>query len=332
MHFATRSRRTQILVWLIWAIACLVFTVMPEPAIVNDDVLGGRLTLTGIVTHNPRHGPLFPWLSRLRWRKWAWRQYHHLRRAHRRAQWMARLTRLTLRGALTLAQLVDLLIRSQLRWHLGALPVLYALLEVLQVREIINRYCPTVAEVDHGAVAVVLILNRLTVPCPLYQVADWLAQTVLVYTLGVPAEKFNDDRLARTLDAVSQHTREIWQDIVHQALVQAEVDLSLIFYDLTAFVVHGAYAGSQHADFGFAHNTPMNKRKFKAGLNVSADGNMPAEYSLWSGRVADLSTVQENMERLSRLLKQRGWPLDEVLIIGDRANLNDELAFAYDDH
>ena len=235
-------------------------------------------------------------------------------------------------GALSLAQLVDVLTQSQLRRHLGALPVLYALLEVLHIREIINRHCATAAEVDHGSVAVVLILNRLTAPRPLYQVADWLARTVLVYTLGVPAEKFNDDRLARTLDAISDCKREIWQDVVHRALIQAEIDLSLIFYDLTAFVVHGSYADSQHVDFGFAHNTPMGKRKFKVGLDVAADGNIPMAYELWSGRVADLATVQENMERLCRLLKQHGWPVNEVLIIGDRANLNDELAIAYDDH
>jgi transposase len=245
---------------------------------------------------------------------------------------VARLARLALMGALTLAQLVDVLTQSQLQRHLGALPVLYALLEVLRVRQIINRHCPTAAEVDHGTVAMVLILNRLTAPRPLYQVADWLARTVLVYTLGVPAEKFNDDRLARTLDAISQRKREIWQDIVHRALVQAEIDLSLIFYDLTAFVVHGAYVDSQHVDFGFAHNTPMDKRKFKIGLNVAADGNIPTAYGLWSGRVADLATVQKNMERLCHLLKRTGWPVNEVLIIGDRANLNDELAIAYHDH
>jgi transposase len=239
---------------------------------------------------------------------------------------MARLAQLALTGALTLAQLVDLLTHSQLRRHLGALPVLYALLEVLRVRETINRHCPTAAEVDHGTVAVVLILNRLMAPRPLYQVADWLARTVLIYTLGVPAEKFNDDRLGRTLDAISQHKRDIWQDIVHRAFVQAEIDLSLLFYDLTAFVTHGSYTNSQHVDFGFAHNTPMNKRKFKVGLNVTADGNLPVEYALWSGRTADKATVQENMARLC------GWPVEELIIIGDRANLNDELALAYDDH
>jgi len=231
-----------------------------------------------------------------------------------------------------MAAVVDLLIQSQLRRQMGALPVLYALLETLQVREVINRHCPTAAEVDHGTVAVVMILNRLMVPRPLYQIADWLARTVMVYQLGVPAEKFNDDRLGRTLDAISQHTRDIWQDVVHQALLRADIDLSVIFYDLTAFALHGSYADSKHVDFGFAHNTPMNKRKFKAGLDVAADGNMPTEYGLWTGRTADMATVQENMDRLCHLLRDHGWSVQETVIIGDRANLNDELAIAYDHH
>ncbi len=63
---------------------------------------------------------------------------------------MARLGRLMMTSALTMAQVVDLMTRSQLGQHLGALPVLYALLEVLQVRETINRHCRTKAEIDHG--------------------------------------------------------------------------------------------------------------------------------------------------------------------------------------
>ena len=66
-----------------------------------------------------------------------------------------------------MAQVVDWLTASQLRHQLGALPVLYALLETLQVRDIINRHCPTRAEVDHGTVALVLLLNRLMFPLPL---------------------------------------------------------------------------------------------------------------------------------------------------------------------
>jgi hypothetical protein len=38
------------------------------------------------------------------------------------------------------------------------------------------------------------------------------------------------------------------------------------------------------------------------------------------------------MERLCQLLKKHGWPVNETTIIGDRANLNAELAMAYQEH
>jgi transposase len=335
MYLAARFRQIPVSAWLLWAIVCLVS--VAAPAVGHDGNADSPPALTGVVTHDSRSGSLVPWQPVHRSRRWLRKEFHvrlhrAWRRVHRRAALIKHLTQLMLKGALTMAAVVDLLTQSQLRRQMGALPVLYALLETLQVREVINRHCPTAAEVDHGTVAVVMILNRLLVPRPLYQIADWLARTVLVYQLGVPAEKFNDDRLGRTLDAISQHTRDIWQDVVHQALLRANIDLSVIFYDLTAFALHGSYADSKHVNFGFAHNTPMNKRKFKVGLDVAADGNIPTEYGLWAGRTADMATVQENMDRLCHLLRDHGWSVQETVIIGDRANLNDELAIAYDHH
>jgi len=288
--------------------------------------------LTGIVACDPwQQRGIFPWQRTWRWRKWAWQHYQRLRQAHRRAVWLARLGQLVLTGATGLAQVVDWITTAQLHRNLGALPVLYALFETLQVRQSINRHCPTAAEVDHGTLVLVLALNRLMAPRPLYKVADWLAQTVLVHYLGVPCQKFNDDRLARTLDAINQQREAIWQDIVHQAIMRAKIDLSIVFYDLSAFVAHGEYADSELVDFGFAHNTPLNKRKFKVGLDVSADGNLPLDYKSWTGRTADKATVIENMERLARLLQRNGYSVENTMIIGDRANLDDALALAYDD-
>lgn len=330
MYFATRFRQTQVLVWLIWAIACLVFILLPKQSLWGRQTALDIPALPGAVVLEGNRPFLFPWISRHRFRKWAWQHYCRLRCAYRRALWVARLARLALCGAFSMARLVDLLTQAQFRRHLGALPVLYALLETLQVRTIINRYCATRAQVDHGTVALVLVLNRLMMPLPLYQIADWMAQTVLVYTLGISARKFNDDRLGRTLDAIAAHCQEIWQDVVDRAAVQAEIDLSVIFYDLTAFVTHGAYAGSAQVDFGHANNTPMKKRKFKVGLDVAADGNVPADYAPWSGRTTDLATVEENMQRLKQLLQRRGWPTQQALILGDRGTLSDRLALAYD--
>ncbi|MCP4358601.1 MAG: DUF4277 domain-containing protein, partial [Chloroflexi bacterium] len=169
----------------------------------------------------------------------ALRQYKAWKHACRQAKWAARRTRLAMKGATTLAQLVDLLTKRQMHYQIGALPMLYALLESLQVRHIINRHCPTQREVDHGTVVLVLVLNRLMYPSPLYRVADWVGRTTLVHILGVPALKFNDDRLNRTLDALYPHLEIIWLELVEQAMRKANIDMSVIFYDLTAFIMHG---------------------------------------------------------------------------------------------
>lgn len=244
---------------------------------------------------------------------------------------MAQLARVAKVGMMSLATVVDAVIQSQIRYKLGALPVLYALLEILEVRKSINRHCKTKAEVDHGTVALVLVLNRLMLPLPLSQISDWVGQTVLTAELGIPANKFNDDRLGRTLDALYEKLGPIWLDIVNVAIRKGNVDLSLIFYDVTAFVAHGHYSESKLIDFGFAHNTPSNKRKGKLSLDVSADGNIPCIHQLWSGRTADQSTVATNLDNLAKWLCQHGQPLTESLIVGDRAMLNAEIAIAYDE-
>jgi transposase len=345
MDSTTQSRWLHILVWLFWFLVILTWSSATSLAVASrtgpvawpEPVLG----LATVPYPTGEAEALWPWQPVGRWRKWAWRRYQAARRVYRRAVWAARLAyaraawaagmaRLMLGGVLSLATLVDWVTCAQLRRNLGALPVLYALLEVLRVEEIINRHCPSAAEVSHGTVALVLILNRLTAPRALVNVADWVGRTILTQTLGIPADKFNDDRLGRTLDAIAQHQRDIWQDIIHEALQRFDIDLHFIFYDLTAFTMQGEFVASQLVDYGFAHNTPSDKQKVKAGLSVASDGNFPLDYAPLSGRAADLSIVQANMERLCRLLQRHGYPLDQVVIIGDRATLNDEIAIQYD--
>jgi transposase len=329
MYFTTNARGSHGWLWLCWFLALLTLSL--SQAVKTDramsDLPASDRSALAIVVRQPQ--AVFPWQPQGRWRKWAVRRYTSAQRAYRCAVWAARRARWLLSGALSMAALVDWLTRTQLRRNLGALPILYRLLELLEVRQIINQHCPSAAQVDHGAVVLVLVLNRLTAPRPLYQVADWLGQTVLTTVLGIPAAKFNDDRLGRTLDAIAAHERDIWLDIVHQALRRFDIDLRFLFYDLTALVGQGAFEASQLMDYGFAHNTPMDKQKLKLGVSATADGGIPSEYAVYSGRTADMATVQENLERLCRLLERHGLPINEVTIIGDRANLNAELAVTY---
>jgi len=332
MYFATKTNLQRTFVWIFWFIALFVFG-PATPTTTCGSTPEVTASLLGVVSHQPQNGSLFPWRTRVyRWKKHALRRYRVWQKAYRRAKWAAGWARLAMTGAVTLAQLVDWLTTRQRQYQIGSLPVLYALLETLQVRHIINRRCATRGEVDHGTVALVLVLNRLMFPLPLYRVADWVGRTVLAQQLGIPAAKFNDDRLERTLDALYPHLENIWLEVVERAIRKADIDLSVIFYDLTAFIAHGRYVGSEFVDFGFAHNTPMNKRKFKLALNAAADGNLPWLYRFLPGRTADQATVADNMNKMAAWLKARGYRLDETLVVGDRAMLNDEIALSYDRH
>ena len=147
MHSATSVKVQRIMIWLVWLLLALLLCCQPS---------------TGVVPGRE----LFPWWPRWHWRKWARLAYQRFQRAKRLAQTSARLAHLALSGALSLARVVDWLTQQQLQRQLGALPVLYAVLDTLQVRQIINRYCPQTRAVDHGTVALILILNCLLAPRP----------------------------------------------------------------------------------------------------------------------------------------------------------------------
>jgi len=324
-------------IWLLWLVAVLATMIVPVTVdIYPDGAIGVSRALnagTAVVVADgtPRH--LFPWLPGYRWRKMALKAYRRWQRACRQAKrrylLALGLARMARTGVLTLAWVMDLLTQRQMRHYLGALPLLYTILEQLKVAEVVNRYAPTRSDLSHGAVVVVLVLNRLHAPRSLHRVADWMGQTVLVRIMGLEAARFNKDRLARTLSALAPHTQEIWQAVVSRAIVQYNIDLSVIYYDLTAFIMHGEYEGSDLVEYGFAHNTPSNKKKIKDALNVAADGNTPLDYRALPGSKADKVTVAENMQRLAALLKKHGYSLHEMLVVGDRAMLDDKLALLY---
>lgn len=253
----------QMQVWLVWLIAVLVTLIVPVPgemAVTGLSEVSQAVQVgSGIVIVEGGSRQLFPWLPGYRWRKMALKAYQRGREAYRWARYRYQvaygLARLAQGGVLSLAWVLDRLTQRQMRRYLGALPVLYTVLQELKVEETINQYCPSRSEVSHGTVAIVIVLNRLHAPRALWRVADWLSQTVLEVGLGVEAAKFNKDRQARTLDALAPHSQAIWQAVVSRAIERYQIDLRVIYYDLTDFTVHGEYPESELVKYGFAHNT-----------------------------------------------------------------------------
>ena len=320
--------------WMLWLFVAAVMILPPQPMtsqIENGILPLGQATVAVLATEEQRD--LFPWLPRWRWKKLTlarYRRWQATYRKMRRRLWLVRqIAGLAQTGSLSMASLVDFLTKAQWRRQLGAIVVLYPLLKDLRVEEIINKHLPSRHQVKHGPVAMVLILSRLVAPRAMYKISDWVTRTVLEKEMGVAATKFNDDRLGRTLDAIAPYVQEIWVEIITVALERYQIELSVIFYDLTAFILHGDYKKSELVSYGFAHNTPSNKQKVKEALAAAADGNIPYAYRIWRGNTADKATVQENMERLLALLKKQGYSPQDMLVVGDRAMLDDKIALLY---
>jgi hypothetical protein len=221
--------------------------------------------------------------------------------------------------------------------HLGALPLLVPLLDRLGLREVVNRHChpdgSTPGDLDAGLVTGVLVLNRLLAPQPLVHVETWLAGTALPDLWGIEAARGNDDRLARTLDALAPHREAIWQDLVVAAVRAFDLDLARLAYDLTSVAFCGAYEAADLVRFGYSRDHRPDRKQVELATTVALDGGVPLDYRVLAGNVADCTPPVDNLRRLQTLLAAPPARAAAAppMVVSDRAMLTVGALAAYAD-
>jgi uncharacterized protein DUF4277 len=125
----------------------------------------------------------------------------------------------------------------------GALPVAKDFCDRLAIAAAADRFCPirAVADYSHGQVLEALVANRLTHPRPLSSFEDWGERFAVQEVLGIAPCKLNDDRLGRTLDAVSEHLDEILNLAGRRAVELFGLDLAELHWDVTQLSFTGSY-------------------------------------------------------------------------------------------
>jgi transposase len=217
---------------------------------------------------------------------------------------------------------------TQLSHWLGAIPVLMPIIQRLNVVSTINRYCPSNADVDEGTVALVMILNRLMSPRPLYKVDDWMTETILSETLGISPNKFHDRRLGDFLDNVHKHIDNIWKDMVHQAIRKYGISLDFIHYDITSLYFEGVYDDAELLDYGYSRDKKSECKQVNLRLNITDEDGIPLAFKVINGSTADRSTPIENMKALRDLLDNMPGSND-IIIISDQAMLDRDVIIQY---
>lgn len=235
------------------------------------------------------------------------------------------------------AALLDAQLDRHLVRQLGALPLLVPILERLKLREIVNRHCHPQAtadlDLDLGRVVEVVVFNRLLAPRPLVHVEDWLAETALPELLDLDAARCNDDRLARTLDALVPHLDTLWQELIVGAVATFGLDLSQLAYDITSVSFCGDYDDADRITYGYSRDHRPDRKQLELATTVTVNGGVPLDYRVLAGNVADRTTPVANVQRLQRLLAllPPRAPTDPLpLVVSDRAMLTAEAIAAYE--
>lgn len=186
--------------------------------------------------------------------------------------------------------------------HIGALPLVWPVLEKLEVQATVNEIMAGEAAIDLGRIVLLLTLNRLLAPRPLYQVQDWLTTTVLPELLALKPAQVYDNRLGRGLDRLYPVWSQLWARLVSRAITTYGIDLSAIHWDITSIYLEGAYLDSQLAAYGYSRDHRSDTKQVNLQVDVSHDGYVPLLYEVLPGNTADITRPMPHLQALLAFL------------------------------
>ena len=203
----------------------------------------------------------------------------------------------------------------------GALPVLGAFLDLMDVSSIIDRTVPWKGEVPLGTIAEVLIANRLMQPKAMFRISEWAEDVSATDYFGVSAEDLNDDRLGRALERLAKHATSVQSELVMKATEMFDLQVDQIHYDITSVELFGAYerqlakeaeATGPTPAYGCTKSGRKNLKQIQFGLNVTNDGGVPISHLPLNGNTAETKTHLQNLKELKRYL-----PKSNLLYVAD---------------
>ena len=218
--------------------------------------------------------------------------------------------------------------------QMGALPLIQPILTDLQVRETVNQLLPSQADVDLGQVVVLLVLNRLLAPHPLYEIQGWLSETVLPEVLNITVQQAYDNRLGRTLDRLYAQLGEVWQRLVSRAMAVYHLDLTVLHWDLTSIYFEGAYVESQLAAYGYSRDQRPDAKQINLEVDVTHEGTVPVLYRVLAGNTADITRPLPHLEALLHFLARPELAERHLrpLLVSDCKLITAEVVLAYHRH
>ncbi len=175
------------------------------------------------------------------------------------------------------------------------------------------------ASVPWAVMAQVLVLGRLCEPSSELALAErFYESSALDVLLGVPAERVNDDRLYRALDALLPHKAALEKHLKEKLGELFALDYELLLYDVTSTYFEGQAAQNALAQRGYSRDHRGDCKQVNIALVVSRCG-MPLGYEVFAGNRSDATTVEEIVTHIEVLYgaASRIWVMDRGMVSAD---------------
>ena len=191
------------------------------------------------------------------------------------------------------------------------------LMRRLQLDQFLFEHLPAGREeVPWPLMAMVLVLGRLCYPSSeLGVAARFYESSALADLLGVPAEKVNEDRLYRALDALLPHKPALEKHLKEKLGELFTLDYDLLLYDVTSTYFEGQAKGNPQALRGYSRDHRPDCKQVNIALVVSRCG-MPLGYEVFAGNRHDATTVKEIVNHMEALYGRadRIWVMDRGMV------------------
>jgi transposase len=174
-------------------------------------------------------------------------------------------------------------------------------------------------QVAWSLMAQVLVLCRLCEPSSELHIAEsFYRHSAIPDLLGVAAEKINDDRLYRALDALLPHKSELEVFLKERLGTLFDLEYDLLLYDITSTYFEGEAKANKLAARGYSRDHRPDCKQVCIALVVSRDG-IPLGYEVFAGNRNDATTVEEIVEIMEARYGRadRIWAMDRGMVSED---------------
>jgi transposase len=196
--------------------------------------------------------------------------------------------------------------------QVDVLPMVKHYMNSLDLYNLFKKYVPasTNCLAEHAESLCIITANIICNNKPLYKVQEWLAKYADGLTNeSVNADKFNDDRLARSLSALFKADRHsLMTEVSCGAIKLHKLLTDEIHNDSTTVTFIGQYANPDPdaVQLKHGHNKDFRPdcKQIVFGLNITADGHVPLSYKAYSGNRNDDTTHIPNWNELRSLIRK----------------------------